>query len=107
MAANYVEQNYGGMNTQLKNVFNSPSQSNAIFNANGKQAGGRRSRRSRFRSRSRCKLSRRKRRGGNLPLVLGESMAPLALFGAQHYYNKRIGSRNTRRHPKFHFKRRR
>jgi hypothetical protein len=106
MAANYVSANYGGMNKQFDTVMGGKSTSNAIVNvANGKQAGGRRSRRRRSRK-SRCNLSRRKRRGGNLPLVLGESMAPLALFGAQHYYNKRIGSRHTRRNP-FHFKRRR
>ena len=115
MAANHVLQNYGNANTQFDNVFSDSAKNtsgNAIYNIqNGKQAGGRRRRRSKSKckskSRFRSKYSK-KRHGGNLPLVLGESMAPLALLSAQQYYKKRVGSRhsNTKRHRNFSFKRR-
>ena len=85
MADKYVLKNYGGMNTQFDNVFSnggSNPRGNEIMRISG---GGRRSRK------TRSKSYLKKRRGGNLPLGIGESLTPLAIYGAQHYYKNRYG----------------
>ena len=82
MAANYALKTAGNLSTQMENTFGKPNMAgNALREMNGRLVGGRR----------RFTKKYKKRRGGNLPAVLGQAAAPFTILGTQYYYKKKYG----------------